>query len=134
MWKQFLEWLELLEGKEYLVYHYANYEKAHIKTLAERHGSSEAFVTFQQNLIDLFEIVKKSVIFPLYFYSIKDLATSKFIDYKWRHAKAGGAQSIFWYEEWMESGNRKVLQDVIDYNEDDVRATERLYDWLLENK
>ena len=42
----------------------------------------------------------ESVIFPIYFYSIKDLAKSRFID----------------------------------YNEDEVRATERLYDWLLENK
>ncbi|MGE3278560.1 MAG: TM0106 family RecB-like putative nuclease [Candidatus Altimarinota bacterium] len=130
MWKQFLDWLELIKDEEYLVYHYAMYEKVHVKDLGEYYGSSEALETFQSRLVDLFEDVKKSVIFPLYFYSIKDLAKSKFIDYKWRNAKAGGAQSIFWYEEWLEKADRRILQDVIDYNEDDVRATEALYEWM----
>ncbi len=36
----------------------------------------------------------------------------------------------FWYEEWLEIGNREVLDDIINYNEDDVRASEHLYLWL----
>jgi len=81
--------------------------------------------------VDLSNIVQKNVFFPLYFYSIKDIAKSKFLNYKWRHAKAGGAQSIFWYEEWLEKKDRAILTDIIDYNEDDVRATEYLHHWLV---
>lgn len=83
-----------------------------------------------ESLVDIEKVVQKSVIFPLYFYSIKDIAKSEFLGFKWRHEKAGGGQSVFWYEEWLETGNHEILNDIINYNEDDVRATEHLYNWL----
>jgi len=134
MWREFLAWLPTLP-EDYIVYHYADYEKTVLKRLSEKYGGSRELDIFmdESRLIDLLRIVKESVIFPLYFYSIKDLAKSRFVNYKWRHQKAGGAQSIFWYEKWLETGNRQILQDIIDYNEDDVVATEYLFNWLKEN-
>ena len=129
MWQKFLAWLPTLP-ENYLVYHYAPYEKIHLDLLEKKYGGSPELNKFRSKLIDLFEVVKNSVIFPLYFYSIKDLAKSRFVNYKWRHQKAGGAQSIFWYEKWLETGDEKVLQDILDYNEDDVIATEHLLNWL----
>jgi uncharacterized protein len=129
MWNGFLDWLRYLPP-EYRVYHYAHYEKTALKKLAEKHKSSEELHRFQDRLIDLQKTVDKSVIFPLYFYSIKDIAKSPFLNFRWRHAKAGGGQSIFWYERWLETGDKQLLQDIIDYNEDDVRATEHLHLWL----
>ncbi|MEA1909989.1 MAG: TM0106 family RecB-like putative nuclease [Patescibacteria group bacterium] len=133
MWKEFLAWLPTLP-KDYLMYHYAPYEKIHVEMLEKKYGGSKDLDLFKSKLVDLFDVIKKSVIFPLYFYSIKDLAKSRFVNYKWRHQKAGGAQSIFWYEKWLETGDRKVLQDIIDYNEDDVIATEHLLNWLKQYK
>jgi uncharacterized protein len=132
LWDQFLEWIKILP-KEYFVYHYADYEKSRTRTMANQYGSSVAFKYFQSRLIDFEKIIKESVILPLYFYSIKDIAKSKFVDYKWRHPKAGGAQSIFWYARWLAANDRNILNDIIDYNEDDVRATEFLHTWFLKN-
>ena len=131
MWADFLAWLTHLPS-EYKVYHYAHYEKTALKKLAEKHQNSDELHRFQDQLIDLKKSVDKSVVFPLYFYSIKDIAKSSFVNFKWRHAKAGGGQSIFWYEQWLETKDRKTLQDIIDYNEDDVRATEHLHLWINE--
>lgn len=129
MWSDFLDWLCCLPH-EYKVYHYANYENTVLEKLAEKHKDSDELYRFQDQLIDLQKSVDKSVIFPLYFYSIKDIAKSSFLNFQWRHAKAGGGQSIFWYEQWIETGDRQILQDIIDYNEDDVRATEHLHLWI----
>lgn len=129
LWKQFLEWLNILPN-EYVVFHYANYEKAYTAKLAEKYGSSDKFNIFHSKLFDLEETRKNSIIFPLYFYSIKDIAKSKFLNFKWRHKKAGGDQSVFWYEKWLEEKDPKALKDIIDYNEDDTRATEFFYLWL----
>lgn len=131
MWKAFLEWVAILPD-EYSVFHYANYEKNHLKKLSERYCGSEALEAFQNNLIDLQNVVEQSAIFPLYFYSIKDLAKSRFINFKWRHQKAGGGQSVFWYDQWLATGDKAVLEDIVNYNEDDVRATEKLHDYILE--
>lgn len=130
LWKQFLEWLEILPDDDYAVFHYANYENSWTKKLADKYGSSQKFTQFRSKLFDLENARKESVIFPLYFYSIKDIAKSKFVDFHWRHAKAGGAQSVFWYEQWLEDADCDLLNDIIDYNEDDVRATECFYLWL----
>ncbi len=130
MWNDFLGWIDLLPS-EYAVYHYHHYEMTHLKALAKKYEGSANLEIFLAHCIDLRPVVSKSVILPLYFYSIKDIAKSKFLNFKWRHGKAGGAQSIFWYEEWLEKGDRAILQDILDYNEDDVRATECLYNWLV---
>jgi uncharacterized protein len=131
MWQDFLQWIELLPYEDLVVYHYAPYERVQIDQLAAFHGGSEALTRFRDCLVDLAKVVQASVIFPTYFYSIKNLA--KFFDHKWRHKKAGGAQSIFWYEQWLETGDRNVLQDIIEYNEDDVIATHGLHAWLKKN-
>ncbi len=130
MWKQFLQWLDILPNDDYAIFHYAKYEKIWTQKLKEKYGGSKKFTEFHSKLFDLEDARKESVIFPLYFYSIKDIAKSKFVNFKWRHEKAGGAQSIFWYEKWLEEVNCDVLNDIIDYNEDDVRATEFFYLWL----
>ena len=129
MWKAFLEWIKCLP-EEYVVFHYANYEKAHLKSLAEEYGGSVSLEQFQSKLVDLQKVVEKAIIFPLYFYSIKDIAKSSFLNFKWRHQKASGGQSVFWYEQWLETRNNEILEDIINYNEDDVRATECLFLWL----
>jgi uncharacterized protein len=131
MWAEFLSWLNAENFQDFKVYHYASYEKTYLGKLSEKYGSCQQLSRFVENLVDLSTIVTRSFVFPIYFYSIKDIA--KHLDFKWQHAKAGGAQSIFWYEKWLETGDRGILQDIINYNEDDVRATEFLHNWLSSN-
>lgn len=133
MWDNFLKWLRFLPNK-YKVYHYSLYEKTALNKLAKKYHNSAELHQFQDQLVDLKNSVDNLVIFPLYFYSIKDIAKSSFVNFKWRHAKAGGGQSIFWYERWLETKDRQILQDIIDYNEDDVRATEHLHLWINQTK
>jgi len=41
-------------------------------------------------------------------------------------------QCIYWYDQWLETGDRTFLGDVIQrYNEDDCRATRHIKDWLV---
>ena len=130
MWINFLKWVDILPKDNFFVYHYADYERSRTKNLSEKYKSTNSFIQFSSKYVDLLKVVQNSIIFPLYFYSIKDIAKSSFLKYSWRHEKAGGSQSIFWYEKWIETNDRKVLQDIINYNEDDVRATEFLHNWL----
>lgn len=128
MWKEFLSWITSLPD-DYKVYHYAVYEKTKLRQLSERYSSTPELEKFKKQMIDLAKVVQDSVILPLYFYSIKDIA--KYLKFSWRSVKAGGAQSILWYEEWLEKQDRQILEDLIGYNEDDVKATEVLHQWLV---
>lgn len=40
------------------------------------------------------------------------------------------ANSIVWYDEWIRTGNRELLDRIIQYNEDDVCATYHVKKWL----
>jgi len=127
MWKEFLAWLDGMPP-EYAVYHYGNYEQVRCSHLERKYGGSAALTRFMENLVDLNELIKKNVVFPLYFYSIKDIG--KYIHYKREGEISGGGESIWYYEQWLETGDREKLDAVLLYNKDDVVATRVLKDWL----
>lgn len=127
MWKEFIAWLETLPP-EYVVYHYAPFEPTRLKILAGRHGTSPFLDRFMSNLVDLKPIATKRNTYPLYFYGLKYIC--KFLGFKWTGDLQSGGESIEWYERWCETGDRKIFDGILRYNEDDVRATVFLKDWL----
>jgi uncharacterized protein len=127
MWKEFLEWIPTLP-KDYLVYHYASYEKSRLTMFEKKYGGGEGLAEFKERLVDLAIVIRDSVVLPLYFYGLKDIA--KHLGFTWSHSQAGGAQSIAWYEQWLETGDRKILDTIIEYNKDDVVATRFLKEWI----
>jgi len=101
--------------------------------LVTRHGAPDVIIQkFREHTIDLHQKTVDSVIFPLYFYTLKDVA--KFLGYQWSDSEAGGAESVAWYDQWLKTGDRTFLDRVIKYNEDDVRATMMLKQWLATQK
>ena len=44
---------------------------------------------------------------------------------------AGGDESVVRFEEWVETGDDAILEDVERYNENDCRSTVALHEWLL---
>lgn len=130
-WKKFLDFLGGLD--DFVIYHYAFYEKAVFDRLALKYGAPAALINkFKENTIDLHAKLVDSVILPLYFYSLKDVAG--YIGYKWDNPEAGGAESVVWYNEWIKKGDKAILKKILRYNEDDVRATLLIKEWLLEQK
>jgi uncharacterized protein len=127
MWREFLVWIAELPP-DYVVYHYGAYEKARLNMLEVRHGGGPRLSEFRDRLVDLNEIVKDAIVFPLYFYGIKDIG--KYIGFEREGKVVSGGESVAYYEEWLSKGNRKKLEDVIIYNEEDVIATRKLKDWL----
>ena len=130
MWDLFVQWLGEIPLQYCSIFHFSPYEKMHLKQLAEGHAKAELIKKVATRLVDVSTIIQRSVIFPIYFYSLKDIATSQCIQYAWQEPKANGAQSVFWYEQWLESGNREVLDKIVQYNLDDVQALAAVLDWL----
>jgi uncharacterized protein len=73
-------------------------------------------------------IVRSSVEFPTWDKSIKTLA--KYLGFQWRDPNPSGAASIEWYDRFVQTGDRDLLQRILDYNEDDCRAMVVLLDAL----
>ncbi|SFR83080.1 uncharacterized protein SAMN05428970_2732 [Agromyces sp. CF514] len=133
------------------IYHYANYEKAHLLSIAARHGVREAEVDQLLSdgvFVDLYPIVKRAVRVGSRSYSIKKLEPL-YMGTELREAEVkSGGDSILEYVRARQlaatgaavdpdtglSGDAAaqfVLDDLADYNRYDCVSTLRLRDWLL---
>ncbi len=133
-WRKFLEYLASLE--DFIIYHYAFYERLVFDKLVSKYGAPSALIEkFKENTIDLHTKLVDTAILPIYFYSLKDVGA--YLNYKWDDPHAGGAESVIWYKEWMKAGgdpNHEIIKKILRYNEDDVRATMAIKDWMAEQK
>lgn len=129
MWREFLAWLPTLPS-DYTVYHYANYEPTRLTILAKRYGDEQNpdLQKFHSRLLDLKEVTRECVVFPVYFYSLKMIC--KYLGFSWSGEVKNGAQSITEYDKWLKTKRRKILDAIVQYNQDDVKATAFLLDWL----
>ena len=129
-WRDFVTFLE--EYSDANLYHYGWYEVDVFRKLTERYGAPESVKRmFEERMIDLLTRLRGHVIFPMPFYSLKDVA--KFLGFDWRTKDASGPDSVLWYEAWLDQGDEEALRATIEYNEDDVRATWFLYEWAIKN-
>jgi len=71
-------------------------------------------------------------------YSLKSIAN--WLGFHWRNPKTGktlsnydklgGDQCVFWYDQWLQTGDRLWLDYILIYNEDDCLGTYELKKWL----
>ncbi|EHK64905.1 hypothetical protein KYC_17583 [Achromobacter arsenitoxydans SY8] len=113
------------------IYHYAPYEATAIKKLMSVHATREAEVDNLlrlNKLVDLYQVVREGVRVSEPGYSIKN------IEHFYLDQRAGGVTnagaSIVYYERWKRTGEPGLLQEIQDYNRDDVVSTFRLREWL----
>jgi len=132
------------------IYHYANYEKAHLLSIAARHGVREAEVDQLLSdgvFVDLYPIVKRAVRVGSRSYSIQK-REPLYMGAELREAELkSGGDSILEYVRARdllanggldpatglsgEAAAQHVLDDLADYNRYDCVSTLRLRDWLL---
>lgn len=130
MWRAFLAFLE--QYPEAPIYHYGAFEVEVTRRFEHRFGSTPvARTALARNMIDLLSKLRDTVLFPLSFYSLKDIATH--LGFHWRAADASGANSVLWFEQWLRVKDEAYLEKIFAYNEDDVRATHLVQAWLKEH-
>ncbi|MDO8584296.1 MAG: TM0106 family RecB-like putative nuclease [bacterium] len=129
MWRAFIAWLPNLPA-EYTVYHYGVYELARLTLLSQRYGDVENpwLERFRSRMVNLQETVKDHAVFPIYFYSLK--AIGKFLGFSWKGSVTQGGASIDAYDAWRTTGDRTILESIMQYNKEDVQATAWLLTWL----
>ncbi|MEK7583602.1 MAG: TM0106 family RecB-like putative nuclease [Patescibacteria group bacterium] len=131
IWREFLNFLEGLD--DFVIYHYSYYERQVFDRFAKEYGISlELDAKFKSHAIDLLKITTEAVVLPLYFYSLKDVA--KYLGFQWQSQDAGGAESVVWYNEYLKTKDPAILDKILKYNEDDVRATLYVKAWLEKQK
>lgn len=127
-------WAYLQSHPNYVLYYYSKYERTFWRKLQRRYPTvcteSDVETLFDpERAIDLYtDVVLRKTDWPTIDYSIKTLA--KYLGFRWRDPHPSGAASIEWFHRWVETGDPLVKQRILDYNEDDCRATRVLVDGI----
>ncbi|MCC5956239.1 MAG: TM0106 family RecB-like putative nuclease [Natronohydrobacter sp.] len=114
------------------IYHYAPYEITALRRLTTKYGIGEAFLDRllrERRFVDLYAVVRGGVIASERNYSIKSMEAFYNIT-RDGDVKSGGG-SVVAYEEWRETREQRILDEIEDYNRIDCISTERLRDWLV---
>ena len=115
------------------VYHYADYEKAALRRLAQQHNTRIDQVDDLlrgEVLVDLFAVVRQAIAISEDSYSIKRF--EKFYGFARTTDVKKGDQSIVMFERWCAEKDPAILHDIENYNNDDCYSTYLLLRWLLE--
>jgi predicted RecB family nuclease len=127
-------WTYLRDQPTALIYYYSKYERTIWRKLREKypHVCTEGDVDGlfdPRRAIDLYyDVVLKKTEWPTRDYSLKTLA--KYLGFAWQDTNPSGAASIEWFDRWVTTGDPAIRQRILDYNEDDCRATRVLLDGL----
>jgi len=114
--------------------HWATYERTKIDLYVSRYGDDEhgTAARVKDNLLDLLPITRESVAVPLSSYSLKDIET--LAGYKRQLTEYGGDWSMAKYIAATESDDEAertaLLDEILDYNREDLEATWAVLEWL----
>ena len=128
--KQIIDTVEE-RGEEWVVYHYAHYESSHMTKLMKTYGDPQrVFDRMLAEMIDLYRVIRETVVLPLSSYSIKDVARYDEVGFDWRDEEASAGMSYVWFNNFLNDGDEKWIEKIKIYNEDDLIATYEVKKWL----
>lgn len=115
------------------VYHYAAYEPNALKRLMGQHGTREEEVDAllrSEVFVDLFRVIRQGVRVSEESYSLKKIEHLYLPPAARATAVADGGSSIVAYEEWLDTREQQLLDDIGEYNRVDCESTWLLREWL----
>ncbi len=133
IWQEFLDlvWTYPIAP----VFHFCDYEPKTIQRLAKVYQTPDyLWKPLLKRLIDIHQQVTQLVTLPVESYALKPIA--RWMGFEWNDPSANGAQCVYWYEQWLKTGDRTLLDTIVRYNQDDCQATFHVKEWLtnfLEN-
>ncbi|MDF5727653.1 MAG: TM0106 family RecB-like putative nuclease [Rhizonema sp. PD38] len=128
IWQQFLD--IVWQYPEAPIYHFCVYELDTVKRLARLYRTPHSCVIpILNRFVDVYEQLTQNVALPVESYALKAIA--RWLGFEWRDSEASGAKCIYWYDLWLKTGDRALLEVIQRYNEDDCRATRSVKDWLV---
>ena len=117
------------------IYHYAPYEVTALRKITMRHRFGEVQLDEwlrERRFVDLYAVVRGGIIASEPSYSIKDMEAFYGVQREGEVTTSGG--SITAYERWRATGEQAILNELEEYNRIDCESTEKLRDWLLDNR
>ena len=129
--------------EDLVLVHYSPYERVVLQQYAARYQAQDDEIVQwlldeQGPLWDLQAFVKRYFVLPVLSYGLKSICRDdRLVNFQWRLAESGSQWSVVRYYDYvaaLAAGNASLAHgiraEILTYNEDDVRATAAMVDWL----
>lgn len=116
------------------IWYYSKYERTIYRELQRRYPDVCSADDIERlfdpaRAVDLFnDVILKATEWPTQDQSIKTLA--KYLGFAWRDTDPSGAASIEWFDRWVRDRDPSLRSRILEYNEDDCRATRVVLDGI----
>ena len=101
-------------------------------SLHKVHGVDYDHYLNLERFVDLFRVVKQAIYVSQKSYSIKEI--EKYYAFERSGDVRKGDVSEEYYIQWMETKDKKLLNEIEEYNKQDCLSTFKLRNWLLKIK
>jgi predicted RecB family nuclease len=113
--------------------HWAPYERTNLTKYVQRHGDPKGTASrIEKNLLDLLPITRNSIVLPEPTYSLKVI--EKYAGFGRILSEANGQWSMATFIKAVETGDeeqrKKLIDQIIQYNAEDLKATWAVFEWL----
>lgn len=130
--EQWIDWItgRLEKHPDLHIFHFNSYEPSALKALTQRHATREDELDQllrRKVFVDLYSIAKQTARVGVESYGLKSIEAV--YEYK-RNRELDGIGSLWRWQNFQLDGERKWLDDLASYNEDDCRSTFELFKWL----
>ncbi len=125
-WKGFIDLIETHPNAP--IYHYDKFDREVVAHFGELSGTDVKDIL--DRLVDLYAVVTQSIVLPVRFYSLKDVANT--LGFRWREEGINGYEAMLVLSAWGKNKDGVTLNKILRYNEDDCRALIVVKDRLRE--
>lgn len=141
-WREFLDLVGEFRARfeKPVLVHYSPYEVTQIRRYAQRYADLDHpivrwLLAEPGPLLDIQKAVKDAFVLPVVSYGLKSICRDpRLVDFHWRLQESGSQWSVVRYYDYLDATTnaaaKRIKQEILTYNEDDVRATEALVAWL----
>ena len=125
--------LGFLEGLgDYQIYYWSQKEATEFQKIFQTYKISGPSVDrFNARKLDLSEIIKGKVFFPVANYSVKGVG--EFLGYQWEQEEVDAMEAVALYFEYLETHDKGTFSKIAVYNKDDCFAMTTIKNWLAAN-
>ncbi len=115
-WKDFLSFINTYPSAP--IYHYDVFDRNVVNKFETKFKANTESII--ERFVDLYKTVTHSLVLPVRFYSLKDVA--RIVGFKWRVKDFNGYKAMLTLSKWEKSQDPEILKKIVTYNEDDCRA------------
>lgn len=113
--------------------HWASYEKTYLAKYIQRYGDPDGIAArVMANLLDLLSITRASVILPVPSFSLKVI--EQYVGYQRKLPEGNGQWAMATFigatETADEARRQELMDEILDYNREDLDATWAVFQWL----